>query len=141
MKKNNFITILSWLLFIPVSILSTIIAVRLLGYFNDFSMWRLGYSSTSLFSKFYAPISNGLANGCVFVYTGSFIVPRHKKYVAVLLALIINYFIIKELIDKYSTLNSGDSFYIILFTTVTFISSVLTMFSFINPVREDKPNS
>ena len=141
MKKDNFITILSWLLFIPVSILSTIIAVRLLGYFNDFSMWRLGYSSTSLFSKFYLPISNGIANGCVFVYIGSFIVPRHKKYVAVLLALIINYFIIKELIDKYSTLNSGDSFYIILFTTVTFISSVLTMFSFINPDREDKPNS
>ena len=141
MKKDNFITILSWLLFIPVSILSTIIAIRLLGYFNDFSMWRLGYSSTSLFSKFYVPISNGLANGCVFVYTGSFIVPRHKKYVAVLLALVINFFLIKELIEKFSTLGSGESFYIILFTTVTFISSVLTMFSFINPDRENKPNS
>lgn len=140
MKKDNFITILCWLLFIPASILSTIIAVRLLGYFNDFSMWRLGYSSTGLFSKFYVPISNGLANGCVFVYTGAFIVPRHKKYVAVLLALIINYFIIKELIDKYSTLGSGNSFYIILFTSVTFISSVLTMFSFINPDSEDQPN-
>lgn len=140
MKKPNYIIVLSWLLFLPASILATIIAVRLLGYFNDFSMWRLGYSSTSLFSKFYVPISNGLANGCVFVYTGSFIVPRHKKYVAVLLALIINYFIITELIDKYSTLGSGDSFYIILFTTVTFISSVLTMFSFINPDSEDQPN-
>ena len=141
MKKENFITILRWLLFIPVAIISTIIAVRLLGYFNDFSMWRLGYSSTSLFSKFYVPISNGLANGCVFVYTGTFIVPKHKKYVAVLLALIINFFLIKELIDKYSTLGSGESFHIILFTTVTFISSVLTMFSFINPDKEDKPNN
>jgi hypothetical protein len=140
MKKENFI-ILRWLLFLPVTIISTIVAVRLLGYFNNFSMWRLGYSSTSLFSKFYVPISNGLANGCVFVYTGSLIVPRHKKYVAGLLALIINYFLIKELIDKYSTLGSGESFYIILFTTVTFISSVLTMFSFINPDRDGTLNN
>lgn len=140
MKKENFISVLSWLLFIPVATISTIIAVRLLGYFNDFSMWRLGYSSTSLYSKFYTAISNGLANGCVFVYIGSFIVPSHKKYAAILLTLIINFFLIKELVIKYSSLNTGESFFMILFTTVTFISSVLTMFSFINPDSEDKPN-
>ena len=140
MKKESFLIILSWLLFLPSSILATIIAVRLLGYINDFSMWRMGYSSTSLFSKFYVAISNGLANGCVFVYIGSFIVPSYKKYVAILLALIINFFLIKELVITYSSLNSQESFFMILFITVTFISSVLTMFSFINPDSEDKPN-
>lgn len=140
MDKKNYNNVLNWLLFLPASILATIIAVRLLGYLNDFSMWRIGYSSTSLFSKFYEAISNGIANGCVFVYIGSFIVPSHKKYVAILLTLIINFFLIKELVIKYSSLNTGESFFMILFTTVTFISSVLTMFSFINPDSEDKPN-
>ena len=140
MKKTNYKNILAWLLFLPATILATIIAVRLLGYLNDFSMWRMGYSSTSLFSKFYVAISNGLANGCVFVYIGSFIVPSYKKYVAILLALLINFFLIKELVSTYSSLNSGESFFMILFIAVTLISSVLTMFSFINLDSEDKPN-
>lgn len=138
MKKPNYIIVLSWLLFLPASILATIIAVRLLGYFNDFSMWRMGYSSTSLFSKFYEAISNGIANGYVFVYVGSFIVPKHKKHVAILLTLIINFFFIKELVIIYSSLNTKESIFGILFTTIIFISSVLTMFRFINPDSEDK---
>ena len=135
---TNYKNLLCWLLFLPSSILATIIAVRLLGYINDFSMWRIGYSSTSLFSKFYDAISNGIANGCVFVYIGSFIVPKHKKYVAILLTLIINFFFIKELVIIYSSLNTKESIFGILFTTIIFISSVLTMFRFINPDSEDK---
>jgi len=140
MKKENFNSVLRWLLFMPLSLIATIIVIKLLGYLNDFSMWRLGYDSDSLFSKFYLAISNGLANGCVFVYVGSFIAPNHKKYVAILLTIVINFFLIKELIAKYATLDSGESFFIILFTSITLISSVLTMFSFINPDSENRTN-
>lgn len=136
MKNKNLQNVLSWLLFLPASILSTIIAVRILGFINDFSMLRMGYSSTGLFSTLYVNISNGIVNGCVFVYVGSFIVPKHKKYVAIFLALIINFFFIKELVFMYSSLNSEETFNVILFTITIFISSLLTMFSVINPDSE-----
>lgn len=139
MEKTNYKNILSWLFFLPASILATVIVIRLLGYFNDFSMYRMGYSSSSIFSKFYVEISNGIANGCVFVYTGSFIVPKYKKYVAILLTIIINFFLFKELVFKYSSLSNGESFFVILFTITTLISSVFSMFSFINPDSEIKP--
>jgi hypothetical protein len=137
MEKINYKNILSWLLFLPSSILVTIIAIKLLGYFNDFSMYRMGYSDSSIFNKFYEAISTGIVNGYVFVFIGSFIVPKYKKQVAVILALMINIFLIKEFVSQYSSLNSGESFYFILFLIMALISSLMAMFGVINPDSEN----
>lgn len=137
MEKTNFKNLLCWLLFLPASILVTVIATRLLSYFNDFSMYRMGYSDSSLFSRFYEAISNGVVTGYVFVFIGAFIVPKHKKHIAVLLALIINIYLVKELVLKYSSLDSTTAFYAILFIIITLISSLMAMFGVINPDIEN----
>jgi len=79
--------ILRWFLFIPVSFLLYFLSVSLLNLLFYF-FWAPMHYEESMFTYLWREVlSNGLG-GFIFVYTGCYIVPNHKKYISIILATI-----------------------------------------------------
>lgn len=118
--------ILIWILFIPISFLATFISIKIFYYLNKLTDFVNGFDSNGLFNKIYTPIIYGVVTGAIFVYVGSKIVPKFKKYISLFLAFLISIITItayfKGLIDYYKLAG--------LHTIVVVISSFFTAFRF-----------
>ena len=120
--------ILIWILFIPISVLATIVATKTFYYLNKLTDLINGFDTDGLFYKIYTPMIYGIITGLVFVYVGAFIVPKFKKYIAIFLAFLISVITItayfKGWIDYYNLAG--------LHTIIVVISSFFTAFGFFN---------
>ena len=118
--------ILIWILFIPISFLATILATKAFYYLNKLTDLINGFDSNGLFYKLFTPIVYGLITGLVFVYVGTFIVPKFKKFVSLFLAFIISaFYIITYFTGSFDDFNLPG-----LHTIVVVISSFFTAFRF-----------
>lgn len=94
-------SLIRWISFLPASILAAIIAGRLLDIINEVSFSRIGISPSSIFYSTYSAITLGIAYGYTFVYTGTYIVPKFKKQIALFLMVAINLICIYMLIRYF----------------------------------------
>ena len=118
--------IFSWILFIPISITATFLAIKIFYYLNKLTDFLNGFDNNGWFSKIYTPIIYGIITGFVFVYVGTIIVPKFEKYVSLFLAFLISVITItayfKGWIDYYKLAG--------LHTIIVVISSFFTAFRF-----------
>lgn len=118
--------IFSWILFIPISITATFLAIKIFYYLNKLTDFLNGFDNNGWFSKIYTPIIYGIITGFVFVYVGTIIVPKFEKYVSLFLAFLISIITItayfKGWIDYYKLAG--------LHTIIVVISSFFTAFRF-----------
>jgi hypothetical protein len=122
--KNSLIR---WVLFLPTSIVITIIAGRLLDLINEISFSRIGIHTSSIFYSIYSAITIGTAYGCSFVYIGTFIVPKFKKQTALFLTITINLICIFLLIKYYR-----NDFKILIFFLMYFSISLSSFLTYSN---------
>ena len=118
--------ILIWILFIPISVLATIVATKVFYYLNKLTDLINGFDSNGLLYRLYTPIIYGIITGLVFVYVGAFIVPKFKKFISLFLAFVISAFFI----TSYFTGGFDDISLAWLQTIVVVISSFFTAFRF-----------
>jgi energy-converting hydrogenase Eha subunit H len=119
---------LRWILFLPLALLVVIIAGWLLKYFNQFSMWMMGYSEDSFFSRIYNSITTAVVISFVFINVGAHIVPKYKNHVAWFLAIILNIAFIGELL-VVKDFNGYSAFFLVLLL----LSSIITVSKIVNP--------
>lgn len=79
-----------WVMFLPLSFLSALIAGRLWDFLNEISFLKIGIKSTSYFYSIYSALTLGIVYGFVFVYTGAYIVPKFKKQIALSMFILLN---------------------------------------------------
>lgn len=125
--------ILGWIFFLPIATLAIILLEKLLHYFNQFTLWSMGYSTSSPLGEIYDVVITGISTGYVFVFVGANIVPNYKNYVAWFLAIILNFILISEYWKTYESFDFSE----FLFFILVFISSVVSVLRIINP--DDKP--
>lgn len=77
-------------MFLPLSVLSALIAGRLWDFLNEISFLKIGIKSTSQFYSIYSALTLGIIYGFVFVYTGAYIVPKFKKQIALSMFILLN---------------------------------------------------
>ena len=118
--------IFSWILFIPISITATFLAIKIFYYLNKLTDFLNGFDNNGWFSKIYTPIIYGIITGFVFVYVGTIIVPKFEKYVSLFLAFLISIITITAYFKCFIYYYYLAGFYII----IVVISSFFTAFRF-----------
>lgn len=83
------LTILRWVFFVPLGFLVSVISARVMSFLNDITLVRMGVDAQSTYFFIHSSLTVGLVTGYSCIYSGTYVAPKHKKEVALILLILI----------------------------------------------------